>query len=98
MVGLGGVYVELLEDVSFAVAPVRDWEAEEMLTNLKASKLLTGFRGQDGVDRDGIIEVIQRISQLVTEIPEIREIDLNPIIAHENGVTVVDARIGMKGG
>jgi len=98
MVGLGGVYVELLEDVSFAVAPVRDWEAEEMLTSLKASKLLTGFRGQGAVDRDGIIEVIQRVSQLVTEIPEIREIDLNPIIAHENGITVVDARIGMKGG
>ncbi len=98
MFGIGGVYVELLEDVSFAVAPVRDSEAGEMLDSLKASKLLTGFRGRSGVDRDTVIEVIQRISQLVTDMPAIREIDLNPIIAHEDRITVVDARIGMKEG
>jgi acetyltransferase len=93
MFGLGGVYVELMKDVSFALTPLTAYEANGMLSSIKSYPLLTGFRGDKGVDREKLVEVLQRVSQLVTELPHIMEMDLNPVIAYEDRACVVDARI-----
>lgn len=93
MVGLGGIYVEVLKDVNFKIAPVTEVEATEMLSSLKTSRLLDGVRGEKGVNKKAIVEIIQRLSQLVTDFPEIEEMDLNPILAFGNSAFVVDARI-----
>jgi acetyltransferase len=93
MFGLGGIHVEVLRDVLFKIAPVTRVEAEEMLTGLKAARLLDGLRGQKGVDKTAVVELIQRVSQLVTDLPMIQEMDLNPVMAFENGVFAVDGRI-----
>ena len=95
MFGVGGIYVEILRDVVFKIAPVTTVEAQEMLSSLKMSPLLKGVRGEKGVDEGGIIEIIQRVSQLVTDLPVIQELDLNPVIAYEDRVFVVDARISI---
>ena len=93
MFGLGGIFVEILKDVVFKISPVTDVEAKEMLSSIKGAPLLKGIRGEKGINEDSIIEIIQRISQLVDELPLIREMDLNPVIAYEDKVFVVDARI-----
>jgi len=93
MFGLGGIYVEVFKDVIFKIAPVTRSEAEEMLSSIKGSKLLDGIRGNKGVDKDELIGIIQRLSLLVGDIPIIKEMDLNPIMAFEDSVFVVDARI-----
>ena len=93
MFGLGGVQVELLKDVSFELTPITTCEAQEMIASLKSYPLLEGYRGSKGVDRNRLIEIIQRISQLVTDLPMIKEMDLNPLIAYEDNVVTVDARI-----
>ncbi len=93
MFGIGGIYVEVLKDVVFKIAPVTEVEAEEMLSSIKASKLLDGVRGEKGIHKQSVIEIIQRLSQLVTDFPEIQEMDLNPIMAFEDKAFVVDARI-----
>ena len=72
---------------------MRLFEAREMLASIKAAPLLDGVRGGAGVDKDGLVEIIERLSQLVTDLPAIQEMDLNPIIAYADGVCVVDARI-----
>jgi acyl-CoA synthetase (NDP forming) len=95
MFGMGGVYVEAMKDVVFKLAPVTTVEAREMLSSIRAAPLLKGVRGEKGVDQDGIVEILQRLSQLVTELPTIQELDLNPIVAYEDRVFVVDARIGI---
>jgi len=96
MFGVGGIYVEVLKDVVFKIAPVTTVEAREMLSAVQMAPLLEGVRGEAGVDEAGIIEIIQRVSQLVTDLPEIQEMDLNPIIAYEDDVFVVDARISSQ--
>lgn len=93
MFGLGGIFVEVFKDVVFNIAPVTDTEAQEMLTSIEAAPLIKGIRGEKGVCEKCVTEIIQRISQLVTDLPEIQEMDLNPIIAYEDKVFVVDARI-----
>jgi acyl-CoA synthetase (NDP forming) len=95
MFGMGGIYVEVLEDVIFKLSPVTEVEAQEMLSSIKMAPLLEGVRGEKGVDREELIEIIQRVSRLVTDLAMIREMDLNPIIAYEDGVFVVDARISI---
>jgi acetyltransferase len=95
MFGMGGVNVEVLQDVVFKLAPVTTVEAREMLCSIRAAPLLKGVRGAKGVDEEGITEIIQRLSQLVTDLPKIQELDLNPIVAYEDRVFVVDARIGI---
>lgn len=93
MFGLGGIYVEILKDVVFKIAPVTELEAGEMLNSIKAAKLLNGVRGEKGINKDRVIDIIQRISKLVTDFPMILEMDMNPIIAVGDDVFVVDARI-----
>jgi acetate---CoA ligase (ADP-forming) len=91
--GMGGVYVETLKDVAFSLTPVSDREAREMVEGLRLSPLLKGVRGQKGVDLDKLSEIVQRLSLLVTDLPEIMELDLNPCLAFEEAVIAVDARI-----
>jgi acetyltransferase len=96
MFGLGGIYVEVLKDVVFKLAPVTEVEAREMLSAIEMAPLLEGVRGEKGVDREKLVEVIQRVSQLVSDLPAIQEMDLNPIMAFEDRVVAVDARIGLQ--
>ncbi len=93
MFGLGGIYVEVLKDVVFKIAPVTEIEAGEMLGSIKAARLLDGVRGEKGINKEKVIDIIQRISKLVTDFPEIKEMDMNPIIALGDQVFAVDARI-----
>jgi acyl-CoA synthetase (NDP forming) len=91
--GLGGILVEVLKDITFRLAPASKADAEGMLDGLKASEVLHGVRGQAGVNRGALTDIIQKVSQLVTDFPEIVEVDLNPIFATDKGATAVDARI-----
>jgi acetyltransferase len=93
MFGLGGIYVEVLKDVKFKIAPVTHLEASEMLSGIKTAALLDGVRGEQGVDKEAIINLIQRVSQLLTDLPMIQEMDMNPIMAFADGVFAVDGRI-----
>ena len=93
MFGLGGIFVEILEDTSFRVAPVPEPEARAMLDDIEAAPLLRGARGRDPVDEDGLVETIQRLSQLVTDYPAITELDINPVVATPEGVSAVDLRL-----
>jgi len=81
MFGLGGIFVEVLKDVTFELAPMTAEEATEMLTRTKSYALLKGVRGQAGVNINAVVEALQRLSQLVTDFPEIKELDINPMIA-----------------
>ena len=93
MFGLGGIFVEILEDTSFRVAPVPEPDAASMLDDIEAAPLLRGARGRDPVDEAGLVETIQRISQLVTDFPAITELDINPVVATPDGVSAVDLRL-----
>ncbi|NUM31677.1 MAG: acetate--CoA ligase family protein [Bacteroidetes bacterium] len=93
MFGMGGIYVEVLKDVVFKLSPVTQTEAQEMLSTIKSAKLLDGVRGQLGIDKKSVVEIIQRISQLVTDFPQIKEMDLNPVMAFSDKAVAVDARI-----
>lgn len=98
MIGLGGIYVEVLGDVSFRLAPVSEEEALEMLRELKSYGLLKGARGERAADIDAVVESILRISQLVTDFPEIAEMDINPlrVLEEGKGCLAADARIVLK--
>jgi acetyltransferase len=96
MFGIGGIHVEVLKDVVFKLAPVTTVEAEGMLSTITAAPLLAGMRGEKGIDRESVIEIIQRLSQLVTDLPTIRGMDLNPIVAFEDRAVVVDALIRIQ--
>lgn len=93
MFGLGGVFVEVLQDVTFRVAPIKERDAEEMVKEIKAYPLLKGFRSNPPANIDSIIRILVNTSKLVTENEEIAELDLNPIMVNEKGAKVVDARI-----
>jgi acetyltransferase len=93
MFGLGGVFVEVFKDVVFNIAPLTDKEAESMPESIKASVLLDDFRGTKGVDKTKITDIILRLSQLVTDNPDIKEFDINPVLATPGEVCAVDARI-----
>jgi acetyltransferase len=98
MFGMGGVMVELLRDVTFRVAPVRDLSARTMLTEVKSYKLLTGFRGAPPGDAEKVVECIERISQLAMDFPELDEVDINPLLVYDEGqgAVALDARIVIK--
>lgn len=91
--GLGGIYVELLQDVAFGITPITKPDAKNIITSINCYPLLSGYRGEKGVDRKSLVEILQRVSQLVTDIPAIQEMDLNPIISFEDSVYVVDVRV-----
>ncbi|MFE9533507.1 acetate--CoA ligase family protein [Streptomyces sp. NPDC006691] len=91
--GLGGVLVEVLKDITFRLAPVTADEALSMLDSIRAAEILRGVRGAPAVDRWALAEQIRRVSQLVTDFPEIAEVDLNPVIATPESAVAVDIRI-----
>src|SRR3954464_1866640 len=90
--GLGGILVEVLRDVTFRLAPVSGETALEMVNGIRTAEILHGVRGRPGVDIQGLADIIQAVSELVTDFPEITEVDLNPVLATEDGATAVDAR------
>ena len=96
--GLGGIYVETLRDVTFRVAPLAHQEAEEMLSQVRAHALLDGVRGQPPMDKAAIVDVLLRISQLVTDFPEIIEMDINPLMVYHQGegALALDMRLVLK--
>lgn len=97
MFGLGGVFVEVLRDVSFRVAPVTVDDALEMMTEIKAAKVLRGFRGKPPRDMETLARIIVATADILLENPEIDQIDFNPVMAYEHGAAVVDARMVLRG-
>ena len=97
MLGMGGIYVEILKDVTFRLAPVTDKEANDMISSIKTQKLLKGVRGEKPSDINKLSECIQRLSQLVTDFKEIKELDMNPVLVMEKGkgCKILDVRIGV---
>ncbi|GAA3090741.1 acetate--CoA ligase family protein [Pseudonocardia yunnanensis] len=91
--GLGGVLVEVLKDVTFRLAPVDHATAISMLDGIKAAEILRGVRGGEAVDADALADVITRLSDLVTDFPQISEFDLNPVFARPDGASAADVRI-----
>jgi len=93
MFGMGGIFVEVLKDVTFRIAPITIEEAKEMIAEIRAYPLLKGYRGMPPADIEAIAQILVNTSHLMMENPEISELDLNPIIVYENGAKTVDARI-----
>jgi acyl-CoA synthetase (NDP forming) len=93
MFGIGGTTVELLRDVSFRIVPLLRRDAHEMITEIRAFPLLSGFRGTEPVDVAFLENLLLRVSELVENHPEIRELDLNPVMAYPDGALIVDARV-----
>lgn len=96
--GLGGIYVEILRDVTFCIAPFSRKEAEEMLTQIRAHALLDGVRGQPPIDKAAIVDTLLRVSQLVQDFPEIIEMDINPLMVYhqDEGALALDMRLVLK--
>jgi acetyltransferase len=96
MLGLGGVYIEILKDVNFAFAPLVREDIVRMIKSLRSYKLLEGARGSAAVDQESLIESVERLSQLVIDFPEITELDINPLLINARGAKVLDVRIVIK--
>ncbi len=91
--GLGGIFIEVLNDVSAGLNPISNNEAQQMVQSLRGYKLIQGARGREGVDENQFVEIIQRLSALVEAAPEITEMDINPLIGTQRAITAVDARV-----
>lgn len=96
MFGLGGIFVEVLKDISFRILPIEERDTREMITEIKGYEILKGTRGKPPRDIKAIEEVLMKVSKLTIENPEINEIDLNPVFVFNKGLHVVDARIILK--
>ncbi len=93
MFGFGGIFVEVMKDVAFRIAPITEQDAREIITEVKAYPILRGYRGQPPLDIDMIIKILLNTSRLVMDHQEIKELDLNPVMVYEKGAKTVDARI-----
>ena len=93
MCGLGGIYVEVLRDVSFRVAPFDRATALEMIEETRASRILHGIRGTRPGDVEALAQLLVQVSEIGARYKQIREIDLNPVRVYENGIAILDARI-----
>ena len=93
MFGLGGIFVEVLKDVVFRVAPVSRKEAKDMVKEIKGISILEGVRGKGPIDFDALHRTISNISRLVIDFPQFKELDVNPLYAYEDKILAVDARI-----
>lgn len=98
MFGLGGVFAELLHDVSFRIAPLERLDAEEMIHEINGYPLLTGYRGTTRIDIEILLDLIVNVSRLVWEKPKIRELDLNPVRLYEDSLLALDVRLIEKAG
>jgi len=97
MLGMGGIYVEVLKDVTFRLAPITNKEADDMINSIKTKKILEGVRGEKPSDLKKLSELIQKLSALVTDFKEIKELDMNPVLVMEQGkgCKILDIRIGL---
>ena len=93
MFGLGGIFVEILEDVAFRAIPLSRHDARSMVEQIKARKILEGARGEPAVDKEALVDLLLKVSSMVTAYPALAELDLNPILAYDDGYAVVDARV-----
>ena len=93
MFGLGGILVEVLKDVSFRIVPVSKNDAKEMIKELKGYPILEGYRGQKPANISALVDLIVEVSRFVEQNPQIKELDLNPVLAYEDKVVALDARI-----
>lgn len=94
--GMGGTQVEIIKDLKVGLAPLSAFEVAGKLKDLKSYKLLKGYRGKVGIDISKFEQLIQKVSDLVNHLPEIAELDINPLMANENSITAVDARIRIE--
>ncbi len=92
MFGLGGIYVEVMGDVAFRVAPLTRTDAEEMIGEVRGKRLLDGIRGKPPLDREALIKALSSLSRMLVENPSISEVDINPLLVLENGAVALDAR------
>lgn len=97
MFGLGGIFVEVLKDVSFRLVPVARVDAAEMIQEIRGKALLEGYRGQPAVNIPALEKLIVKVSDFIAKNPDVRELDLNPLIATDKGVVAVDARMVLNG-
>jgi acetyltransferase len=97
MLGIGGIFVEALEDISFRVAPLTPLDADEMIDELRGRRLLEGARGRPRASRAAISKALLRISQLMEENADLAEIEINPLIVTSDGAVAVDARALVRG-
>ena len=93
MIGAGGIYSETLKDTAFGLAPVDRDRAGRMISSLRVAPILSGARGKGALDTAAFIECIGRLSELLADFPEIRELDMNPVLVYENRAVVVDGRV-----
>ena len=93
MFGLGGIFVELLKDVSFRVLPLTERDAQQMVNDIKGRAILDGVRGQTAVDKAAICKLILNVGVFIEQHPEIQELDMNPVFVYADGAVAVDARI-----
>ncbi len=91
--GLGGIFVEVLKDVSFRVAPLSELDSRDMIKEIRSYSILKGIRGQPAADEEAIVRVLQGSSRIMQENESIQQMDLNPVLVYGNGASVVDARI-----
>ncbi len=94
--GLGGIFIEVLNDFSSRLAPIGKTESVDMIRQLKAYKVIQGVRGKESVNEEMFSEIIQRISSLVAAAPEIAEMDINPLMGSMQNITAVDTRIRIE--
>ncbi len=97
MFGLGGIFVEVLKDVAFRIVPIERRDAAEMIKEIKGYALLKGYRGMEPAHLPSLEDILMKVSDFVERTPEIKEIDLNPVIAYKDSAVAVDARIVLEG-
>ena len=98
MVGLGGVFTEVIADTALALAPVSVPSARALLLSLRGARVLLGARGRDPVDLDALARLVACVSQVAAAHPELAEVELNPVLAGPSGAVALDARVVLDGG
>ena len=93
MFGLGGIFVEVLKDVSFRIVPIEEEDAYEMISEIRSHQMLCGVRGEKPSDVGALVDIILKVSKFVSDFPEVKELDLNPVFVYEKGAVAVDALI-----
>ena len=96
MFGIGGILVEIMKDVSFRICPITEFDADEMIHEIKAFKLLDGFRGSPKADLKSLVSLLKTVSEISMDNLDVDQMDLNPVFIYENGIKIVDARIILK--
>ena len=93
MFGLGGIFVEVLKDVSFRLVPITRTDAVEMIKEIRSYKILEGARGMPEADQEALVDILLKTSRMLMECPEIVELDMNPVLVYERSAKIVDARV-----